>query len=206
MQQPLIVGISGGSGSGKTRFAANLKASFDEGQVEIFTLDNYYLPIEQQPVDELGEANFDMPQSFDRKKLQEDLLQLKAGKDLLIPQYDFNINRGGQPKMITVKACPIIIVEGLFTFYFEELSPAIDLKLFVEAPIWLMMKRRIERDEFERGYGDLKATLDRYERHVIPAFNEFVLPTREDADIIIPNHSNFEKGLSVVTNHLKSLL
>ena len=206
MKKPSIVGISGGSGSGKTRFAAKLKESFDEAEVEIFSLDNYYLPIEKQPTDEFGEANFDLPQSFNREKLRQDLMLLKSGKDLIIPQYDFNVNRGGEPTMITVKACPIIIVEGLFTFYFEELNPILDLKLFVEAPIWLMMKRRIERDEFERGYGDLKATLDRYERHVIPAFNEFVLPCKEGCDIVIPNHTDFKNGLSVVTNHLKSLL
>ena len=144
MKQPFIVGISGGSGSGKSLFAAKLKESFDEGEVEIFSLDNYYLPIEQQPVDELGGANFDMPQSFNREKLRQDLLRLKAGHNLQIPQYNFNITRGGEPTVIEVKACPIIVAEGLFTFCFEELIPIIDLKLFVEAPIWLMMKRRIE--------------------------------------------------------------
>jgi len=206
MNKPFIVGIAGGSGSGKTRFANQLKDKFDSKNVEVFSLDNYYRPLAEQPVDEFGDANFDRPESFFRDKLKEDLQSLRSGQDLTIPKYEFNINRDGEPKFITVKANAIIIVEGLFTLYFEEIAPLIDLKLFVDAPIWLMMKRRIERDEVERGYGDLQATMNRYERHVIPAFKEFVQPCKDDSDLIIPNHNDFSNGLSVITSHLKSLL
>ncbi len=206
MNKPFILGIAGGSGSGKTRFANQLKERFSEETVEIFSLDNYYKPIENQPLDEFGDANFDRPESFYREKLLADLKLLKEGKDLQVPKYEFNINRGAEQKYIHVKAARIVVVEGLFTFYFDEIVPLIDLKLFVEAPVWLMMKRRIERDEFERGYGDLKATMDRYERHVIPAFNEFVLPCKNDSDLVIPNHRDFSIALSVLTNHLKSVI
>ncbi len=206
MDRPFIVGIIGGSGSGKTRFATQLKALFDDDVVELFSLDNYYRPLEQQPVDQFGDANFDTPDSFFRDKLLDDILALREGKDLRIPRYEFNVNRGGEQQFITVKAAPIVVVEGLFTFHFREIVPLVDMKLFVEAPIWLMMKRRIERDELERGYGDLKATMDRYERHVVPAYNQFVLPYKDECDLVVPNHQDFAQGLQVVASHLKSVI
>ena len=92
----------------------------------------------------------------------------------------------------------------LFTFSFEEIVPLLDVKLFVDVPIWLMMKRRIQRDETERGYGDLKETMNRYEKHVIPAFNEFVNYSKKDADLIIPNHTNFDQALDIFTTYLKA--
>lgn len=100
---------------------------------------------------------------------------------------------------------PIIVVEGTFSLYYEEIKELLNLKIFVEAPDFLMMKRRILRDERERGY-DLADVLHRYEHHVMPAYRKYTLPGRYDADFIIPNEKNFDQALKVIIAHLKSLI
>ncbi len=204
MRSPLLIGIAGGSGSGKTRFGSDLQRSFPEGTVEIFSLDNYYRPQEEQPRDYDGQPNFDTPESFYRDRLLSDLQQISEGKELRVPKYQFNIDRGGTPSYITVRPLPVVLVEGIFTFYFQEVVDLLELKVFIQAPLWLMMKRRIERDESERGYGDMKETLMRFERHVAPAFNQYILPLREKADIIIPNHESYDNALSLLRTYLEA--
>lgn len=204
MNKPFIVAISGGSGSGKSRVCESLKDSFSEGQVDIFALDNYYRPIEEQPRDIHGEANFDTPDSFNLVNLRNDLEKIRSGESIQIPKYEYNIDRKGKKPLIEIKAAPIVLFEGIFTCYFQELQDLIDLKIFVDAPIWLMMKRRIERDEHSRGYGDLQETMDRYQNHVVPAFEKYIAPLRNEADLVIPNHSHFKKGVEVVQTYLHS--
>ncbi|MEM9325257.1 MAG: uridine kinase [Bacteroidota bacterium] len=206
MSQPLLIGIAGGSGSGKTRFGSDLQKSFPVGTVEIFSLDNYYRPQEEQPKDFEGEPNFDTPESFYQQRLFEDLRSIKLGNELQVPKYQFNIDRGADPVYITVRPTPIVLVEGIFTFYFQEVVDLLELKIFIQAPLWLMMKRRIERDEMERGYGDMKQTLMRFERHVAPAFNQYILPCREKSDIIIPNHESYDNALSLLRTYLSARL
>lgn len=204
MNFPLIIGIAGGSGSGKTRFASKLQAELSPERLEIFSLDNYYRPKEEQPLDHEGNENFDTPQSFYIDRIRDDLQRVKSGQDIQVPKYNFNIDRGGDQKKITVNAAPVVVVEGIFTFFFPEVRELLDYKIFVDAPQWLMLKRRIERDELERGYGDLKETLHRYENHVAPAFDKYILPLASKADLIIPNHDNFDTALELLTDFLKS--
>ena len=203
MSQPYIIGISGGSGSGKSLFCSHLKGRFPSGSIDIFALDNYYLPYEQQPQDDLGEANFDTPQSFDLEQLKQDLAKIRSGEDVAVEKYEYNIDRGAAKPIVTIKAAPIILFEGIFSCYFEELYDLIDLKVYVDAPLWLMLKRRIQRDEVERGYGNLEETLERYQNHVAPAFEHYIEPLRYQADLVIPNFNHFDRGLNVLESYLK---
>ena len=205
-RRPLLIGIAGGSGSGKTRFGSDLQRSFPKDTIEIFSLDNYYRPQEEQPRDFEGNPNFDTPESFYTERLFQDLREIKEGKELRVPKYEFNINRGSEPNYITVRPLSIILVEGIFTFYFEEVVDLLELKIFIQAPLWLMMKRRIERDEHERGYGDMKETLMRFERHVAPAFNQYILPLREKSDIIIPNHESYDNALALLKVYVQAMI
>ena len=103
------------------------------------------------------------------------------------------------------KPAPVIILEGIFIYHVEEIRNMIDLKVFIDAREHLMLKRRIIRDEEERGY-DLADVLYRYENHVMPAFNTYILPYKDYCDIIINNHSNFEESIKVMRSYINSIL
>ncbi|MEQ9302949.1 MAG: uridine kinase, partial [Marinoscillum sp.] len=142
MNKPITVGITGGSGSGKTLFLRQLMAAFGPEEVSLLSLDNYYKPRNEQPKDDRGIENFDLPESLDRERFSLDLKKLKSGQDLTLKEYTFN-NAAKEPKLIHIKSTPIIVVEGIFTFYYEEINDLLDFKIFIEAPDYLMLTRRI---------------------------------------------------------------
>src|SRR5882724_9586757 len=113
MKKPLTIGITGGSGSGKTFFLQGLSAHFKSTEMCLISQDNYYKPRDQQPIDENGVKNFDLPISIDRESFLNDLLKLKAGQDVVKVEYTFN-NPTASPKQLVFKATPILVVEGLF--------------------------------------------------------------------------------------------
>src|SRR5882762_5913545 len=121
MNKPLTIGITGGSGSGKTYFLQGLSSHFKPHEICFISQDNYYKPVDQQPIDERGVENFDLPESIDHLTFQADLLKLKSGQDVLKKEYTFN-NRLAEPKMLEFKSAPIIVVEGLFIQYFKEIE------------------------------------------------------------------------------------
>ncbi len=207
-RKPYFVGITGGSGSGKTYFLNKLLNAFNENDICLISQDNYYYPIHQQQKDENGIENFDIPESINNDELLADINELKAGKTVNREEYLFN-NSNKKANIITLTPAPIIVVEGIFTFHFKKVRNAMDLKLFVDAKDILMLKRRIYRDAKERGY-DLEDVLYRYEHHVEPAFTKFIKPYKQEADLIIPNHINesnqLETAINVVVNHLKSII
>ena len=201
MSKPLIIGITGGSGSGKTLFLKQLMEKFEEGEISLLSLDNYYKPRTEQPIDERGVENFDLPESLDREKFSNDLKKLKKGEDIVIQEYTFN-NDERKPQTIHIKATPIIVVEGIFTFYYEEILDLLDLKIYIEAPDYLMLTRRITRDAEERGY-DLSDVLYRFQHHVTPAFKKYIEPLKHEADVLIPNHNGFSVALEVIVSYLR---
>ncbi len=200
----MLVGITGGSGSGKTLFLNQLLEKFGNEAVSLLSLDNYYKPRTEQPKDDLGIENFDLPESLDRARFSADLKKLKSGKDITITEYTFN-NDERTPEKIHIKSTPIIVVEGIFTFYYQEILDLMDFKIFIEAPDYLMLTRRINRDAKERGY-DLNDVLYRFQHHVTPSFKKFIEPLKNEADIIIPNHNGFSVALDVVTTFLNRRL
>ncbi|MFT5570831.1 MAG: uridine kinase, partial [Cyclobacteriaceae bacterium] len=133
MNHPKIIGITGGSGSGKTFFLKKLLATIADHSVSVFSLDNYYLPIEKQEKDSNGIENFDLPSSIDHESFIQDLKKLKNGEDIIIEEYNFN-HRDTPPNQIQILSRPVIIVEGIFTFHFKQINELLDLKIFVDAP------------------------------------------------------------------------
>lgn len=196
MANRLIIGITGGSGSGKTLFLRQLMDKIGEERVTLLSMDNYYLPKDQQQKDENQIENFDLPGSIDRERFYSDLTKLKNGETIQVKEYNFNF-REVESRMLTFHSLPVIIVEGIFTFYFQEIRSMMDLKLFIDTPDYLMLKRRIVRDATERGY-DITDVLYRFEHHVMPSFQNYILPLKDEADMIIPNHVNFDKALEVI--------
>jgi uridine kinase len=201
-QKPFMVGITGGSASGKTMFINRLVSTFSESEVCLLSQDHYYRDRHLQPKDEMGVENFDLPESIDHDAFIQDVARLHQGIPVSKKEYTYN-NPNIVPKTITFNPAPVIIVEGIFVFYFPEIRNQLDLKVFIDAEEHIKLKRRIKRDGQERGYG-LEDVLYRYEKHVAPTFDRFIRPFRNEADVIIPNNHGFEKGLDVMVGFLKS--
>jgi uridine kinase len=204
MKKPFTIGITGGSGSGKTYFLKNLSAQFKPEDICLLSQDHYYRPREQQKVDSHGVQNFDLPEAIERERLAADILKIKQGEILKIKEYTFN-NPNAKPEILEFKPAPILVIEGLFVQYFPEIEKELDLKIFIEAKDHVKLSRRIRRDNDERGY-DLNDVLYRYENHVMPIYESLIEPLKHKADIVIPNNSQCNRGLDVLTVYLKTKL
>lgn len=202
MEKPYFVGITGGSASGKTFFLRALLDSFTPEEICLVSQDNYYKPRHEQPLDENGVHNFDTPQSIDYEQYARDLEALKEGRTVTRQEYTFN-NPNAVPGQLEFRPAPVILVEGIFVFYFPELTRHLDLKIFIEAEEHIKLKRRIVRDQVERGY-DLEDVLYRYERHVAPTYNKYIKPFKSEADLVVPNNWGFEKALDVIKTFIKA--
>jgi len=201
MKKPYIVGITGGSASGKTLFLDKLLHAFDERQVCLISQDNYYKPRNLQPLDNKGIYNFDTPHSIDFEEYAGDIRKIQAGETVFRQEYTFN-NPNKTPKILEFKPAPVVVVEGIFVLYYPELANLLDLKVFIDAKEYIKLKRRIVRDKVERGY-DLDDVLYRYEMHVMPTYEKYIEPFKHDADLIVPNNRGFEKALEVLKSFLK---
>jgi uridine kinase len=192
----LVIGVSGGSGSGKTTFVNNLKDSIDNAQVCFLSLDNYYKPREEQQEDASGYKNFDLPDSINIDTLIKDLQALMSGEKVQRTEYTFNNNKSVS-KEITLSPSKIYVIEGLFIYHYPELQKYFDLKLFVEAKDVFKVLRRIKRDKEERNY-PISDVSYRYQHHVLPSYEKYIKVYREDCDIVINNNESFDKSLKVI--------
>jgi uridine kinase len=204
MIKPYTVGITGGSGSGKTFFLKSLAERFTDKEICIISQDNYYHPREQQKKDERGVINFDLPEAIDHELFLRDILQLKKGEVLSKTEYTFN-NPNASPKTLTFKPAPVLVIEGLFVQYFPAIDKELDLKIFIEAKDYVKLSRRIRRDNEERGY-DLDDVLYRYHHHVMPVYESLIEPLKHQADLVIPNNSHFLRALEILMLAIRAKL
>ncbi len=202
--KPFLIGICGGSGSGKTTFIDTLRKDFSERKVSLISQDDYYLPKDQQVRDENGTINFDLPSCIDSDAFYNDLKKLLGGSTVQKEEYTFN-NKSKTPTIKTFYPTEIILVEGLFIFHFPEIAKLLDLKIFLDAKENLKLIRRIKRDRIERNY-PLDDVLYRYEHHVLPSFDQYLKPYKDSCDLIINNNTNFNAGLGVIRGFLSSKL
>lgn len=201
MVKPYIIGITGGSGSGKTHFLNGLMGALVPDQVCFICQDNYYKLRNEQETDSNGVQNFDKPEAIDHEAFARDIRALQNGKAVERLEYTFN-NEAKKPKMLVFEPKPVVIIEGIFVMYFPEIAKLLDLKVFIEADDFLKLKRRIIRDNKERGY-DLEDVLYRYEHHVMPAYERYINPLKKYADFIIPNHYHFDRALQVLITFIR---
>ncbi len=202
--KPFTVGITGGSGAGKTSFINELMEKFTDEEITVISQDNYYRPREEQFVDERGWTNFDLPSAIDRKAFEEDIAQLVQGQVVRRKEYIYN-NEKDEDKYLVFRPTPIIIVEGIFVLHFPEIRGQLDLRVYLHAKDNLKVIRRIKRDQLDRNY-DLEEILYRYEHHVLPTFERYIQPYMEDSDIVINNSGQFSKALFVVGGFLKNYI
>jgi uridine kinase len=188
-----LIGIAGGSGSGKTTFLRAIFERFDASQVALVSQDNYYLPKSDQVIDENGVTNFDLPTSIDRAHFFRDMVGLVEGKSIELLEYNFN-NPALAPKKIFVDPAPVIIMEGLFVFHYEEIREQLDLMVYLDAHHESRLERRIRRDAVERGYPENEVRYQ-WENHVRPAEKLYLEPYKPQAQLVVDNTHSFDDGL-----------
>jgi uridine kinase len=202
IERPFIIGITGGSASGKTLFLSQLMEQFESDDICLLSQDNYYRPIDQQSKDHNGIENFDLPGAIDDQAFAADIEKLRNGEVVSRVEYTFN-NSEKIPDLLHFHPRKILVVEGIFVFHFPEVAQLLDLKIFIDAQDKIKLKRRIKRDNEERGY-DLQDVMYRWKYHVKPTYEEYIRPHKRSCDIVIPNNQHFEKGLDVIVSYLKN--
>lgn len=184
----MIIGICGGTGSGKTTIARKIVESVGAANVVLVEQDSYYRNLSDMPLDERHQANFDHPDSIDSDMLVNHLIRLKQGLSVEMPLYDF-VTHTRSDRVETIEPRPVVIVEGILIFAEPRVLDVLDVRVFVDTPDDIRLMRRLKRDINERGR-TFERTLEQYERTIRPMHFEFVEPSKRHADIIIPEGSN----------------
>lgn len=200
----LIIGIAGGTGSGKTTVVRKILEKLPSGEVAILPQDSYYRDSSHLPLEERLEMNFDHPDSIEFDLLTKHLKELRKGKTIEQPIYSY-LTCTRASETIPVKPCHVIIVEGILVLTNAELRKMMDLKVFVDADPDDRLIRVINRDIIERGRS-VNKVMERYENTVKPMHVQFIEPTKRFADIIVPQGGNNHIAIEILTNYIEKNL
>ncbi|WP_293310048.1 uridine kinase family protein [Pedobacter sp. UBA5917] len=201
-KKPFIIGIAGGSGSGKTFFLNCFLHHFKQDEVTLVSQDDYYIPAGDMTQEENKLYNFDLPSTIDSEQFLRDIKQLMSGEVVYKKEYNFN-NPLAVVKILEIKSAPIIIVEGLFILHFKEIAALLDHTIFVDADEQVALDRRIKRDGLERGYPE-EDVLYKWHNHVVPAYKEYLLPYREQCNKVVLNNTNEPDEIIAITEAISN--
>lgn len=204
MMNTIIIGIAGGTGSGKTTLADKLVNSFGREEVSILRHDAYYKRHDNMTFEERCKLNYDHPDAFDNDLLVEHILDLKEGKSIEMPVYDYTIHNRSD-ETITVEPAPVVILEGILIFAEPTLCDLMDIKVFVDTDADVRILRRIIRDVNERGRS-LDNIIRQYLTTVKPMHEQFVEPSKRRADVIIPDGGQNRVALEMLIQRVSSQL
>ena len=202
MTDAFVIGIAGGSGSGKSTFARRLKERFPD-DIAVVSCDNYYLRRDDMPFEERKLQNYDSPEAFEFDLMIRQITDLKNGKDILCPVYDFALHNRSR-EVLEIKARPVILIDGILILSEPRLRQLMDMRIYVETDADERILRRVKRDMCERGR-DLDGIIAQYLATVKPMHNTFVEPTKAYADIIINGGLN-DMAYDLVKNKIQSIL
>lgn len=200
--KPYIIGIAGGSGSGKSTFAGRIKEAFPE-HVSLISCDNYYLPHDELSLEERAELNYDAPEALEFDLMVRHLEQLKNGQSALCPVYDFS-HHTRSSSVTKIQPRPIILIDGILIFHDKALRECMNLKVYVETDADERILRRARRDMLERGR-DLDGVIHQYLSTVKPMHNTYVEPTKVFADVILNGGKN-EQAFMLVKAQIEQIL
>ncbi len=201
----IIIGIAGGTGSGKTTVVQKIMESIPKGQVSLIPQDSYYLPAPAGvPIEELRKMNYDHPDAFDWQLLREHIETLKAGRPIEQPTYSV-LTCDRAEETITVHPTEVIIIEGIMALYRKELRDLMDLRIYVDADPDERLIRVIQRDVIERGR-TARIVMERYLRVLKPMHREFIEPTKEYADIIIPQGGENRRAINIMRIYIERMM
>ena len=203
MSDIMVIGIAGGTGSGKTTITRKLIESFGP-DVSVIHHDNYYKAHHDMPFEERTKLNYDHPNAFDTDMLIRDLKQLKRGKAIQCPVYDYSIH-DRTDKTVTIRPTRVIIVEGILIYESRELCREMDIKIYVDTDADVRILRRIVRDVRDRGRS-LESVIDQYLTTVKPMHEQFVEPSKRRADVIIPEGGQNKVALEMVIERVRAHL
>ncbi|GAC20576.1 uridine kinase [Paraglaciecola arctica] len=206
MSTPLVIAISGASGSGKSLFTENLLKEFsDDGKpVQILREDHYYRSQDHLPMSEREKNNYDHPKAFEHELLVEHLEALKNWKAIEYPHYCYKTHTRLEQTEHLISA-PVIIIEGIMLLANEALQPLFDIKIFVDTPLDICLLRRMKRDIAERGR-TLESVANQYESTVKPMYHQFISPSRFTADVIVTQGGKNRIALDVIKSHIQQSL
>lgn len=203
MENIFVVGVAGGSASGKTTIVQQIRDHFRDA-IEVIGHDSYYLAHDGMTYEERSRLNYDHPDSFETARLIRDVKALKAGRTIERPVYDYSIhNRSAET--VTVRPRPIILLEGILVLENQELRDLMDLKVFVDTDADERIMRRISRDTLERARS-IESIITQYRDTVKPMHDRFVEPTKYYADIIIPWGGENTVGIDMLKKYLETKL
>ena len=203
MEKVLVIGIAGGTGSGKTTITRKLCENFGP-DVSVINHDNYYKAHHNMPYEERAKLNYDHPNAFDTDMLIEHLKQLRRGESVVCPVYDYTVHDRSQ-ETVTIKPARVIIVEGILIFENRELCDQMDIKIYVDADADVRILRRIVRDVRDRGRS-LDSVINQYLATVKPMHEQFVEPSKRNADIIVPQGGHNRVALEMVMERVRAHL
>lgn len=204
MKDCIIIGVAGGSGSGKTTVANNLVKAFKAEDAVLVEQDAYYRELLNMSIEEKANVNFDHPDSIEFELLRKHLEMLKEGKSIDRPIYDFTTH-SRKEGAVRINSSKIIIVEGILIFAVPEIRELLDVKIFVDTDADEMVLRRIERDMNERGRS-FESVKNQYLTTVKPMFLEFCEPSKRYADVIIPRGGENKVAIDMIVSNLKGYL
>lgn len=199
-----IIGIAGGTGSGKTTVVKKIVEALPPHYVAVVPLDSYYNDTTEMTEEERHAINFDHPDAFDWKLLIKQVNELRKGNAIEQPTYSY-IKCNRLPETIHVEPKPVIIIEGIMTLLNKKMRDMMDLKIFVDADSDERLIRNIQRDIVERGR-DVKMVVDRYLEVLKPMHEQFIEPTKRYADVIIPQGGENVKGIDMVCKFIERLM
>lgn len=197
-----IIGITGGSGSGKSTVVKRIKERYPNAV--LIEMDNYYKSASFVNNDNITAYNFDHPDAFDMDLLLDNMKELKSGKSCMMPQYDF-VHHRRKDEWTKVEPSSIIIIDGLMVFYDERIREMLDLKLYVDTPSDIRFIRRLQRDVKERGR-TVESVIEQYTNVVRPGHFNFIEPSKTYADIIIPEGGYNDKAMEVLFSFIGVLM
>lgn len=196
-----IIALTGGSGSGKSTVLKGLLEHF-KGRSSILSLDDYYRPREELPVDSNGETNYDVPEAINHDKLLGDLHKLMSGESLSLETYTYNRN-AMKSELITITPSDWLIVEGLFVMHDPGVRELFDLTAYIDAAPNTRLERRKHRDFTVRGYAPDEVEYQ-WHNHVRPADQAHIEPWRDKCDVVIDNEKHYTEGLSELISKMES--
>ena len=201
----LVIGIAGGTGSGKTTVVREIKKILQDNKVVVINQDSYYKDNSHLPLEQRLELNFDHPDSIDFKLLVKHIKELKAGKTVEEPVYSYLTCSRSDTETIEVKPSKVLIIEGILIFTCAELRNIMDIKIFVDADADDRLGRVITRDNIERGR-TIEKVLERYEKTVKPMHLQFIEPSKRYADIIVPQGGHNQVAIGILLATIEKVL
>ncbi|XP_022843497.1 uridine kinase-like protein 1, chloroplastic isoform X3 [Olea europaea var. sylvestris] len=205
IKQPFVIGVSGGTASGKTTVCDMIIQQLHDHRVVLVNQDSFYRGLTPEELERVHEYNFDHPDAFDTEQLLDCVNELKSGHSVHVPMYDFKTHQRSKDSFRQVNASDVIILEGILVFHDQRVRNLMNMKIFVDTDADVRLARRIRRDTVERGR-DISSVLEQYAKFVKPAFEDFVLPSKKHADVIIPRGGDNHVAIDLIVQHIRTKL